>query len=91
MEYTLKNGQTITDEEVALMAGAYERGEWPGDPVGEVIVGCPRLSQEPTKTISFEVPASLAELVAKAAEKSGESQSSFLRKAARRAVDEVLV
>lgn len=82
MQYTLKSGKVITDEEIEAMAEAIESGELPGQWSGEVVVGRPRLADEPLDVISFKMPHSAAQAVKRAAEQEGISRSSFLRKAA---------
>lgn len=81
MEYTLKSGAVVTDDDLERIADAFERGEFPGKP-GKLVVGRPRLSHEPLEVISFKVPRSMAQTINRAAEATGESRSSFLREAA---------
>lgn len=81
MEYTLKSGAVVTDDDLARIADAFERGEFPGKP-GKIAIGRPRLSQEPLEVISFKVPHSMAQTINRAAKATGESRSSFLRDAA---------
>ena len=82
MEYTLKSGHVITDEDIEQMAQACEMGAYPGEPSGEVVVGRPRLSNEPLEVISFKVPRSLSQMISQAAENCGQTRSGFLRDAA---------
>lgn len=56
MEYTLRSGKVVTDEQIEAMAEAIEAGSLPGQWSGEVVVGRPRLADEPLDVISFKVP-----------------------------------
>lgn len=82
MEYTLKSGKVITDAEIEALAEAAETGSLPGQWSGNVVIGRPRLADEPLDVISFKVPHSAALAIKRAAEQEGESRSAFLRKAA---------
>ena len=90
MEYTLRSGKVVTDEEIEAMAEAIEAGSLPGQWSGEVVVGRPRLADEPLDVISFKVPHSAALAIKRAAEQEGESRSAFLRKAALDRAESVL-
>ena len=90
MEYTLKSGRTLTDEEIEEMARACEDGIYPGQPSGEVVMGRPRLSNEPLEVISFKAPRSLSRMISLAAESSGKTRSSFLREAALEKAEQTL-
>ena len=89
MEYTLRSGKVVTDEQIEAMAEAIEAGSLPGQWSGEV-VGRPRLADEPLDVISFKVPHSAALAIKRAAEQEGESRSAFLRKAALDRAESVL-
>lgn len=82
MEYTLKSGKIITDAEIEALAEAAETGSLPGQWSGNVVIGRPKLADEPLDVISFKVPHSAALAIKRAAEQEGESRSAFLRKAA---------
>ena len=109
MEYTLRSGKVVTDEQIEAMAEAIEAGELEqgialcGSGEGmtmtlnkhwgiraEVVVGRPRLADEPPDVISFKVPHSAALAIKRAAEQEGESRSAFLRKAALDRAESVL-
>lgn len=90
MEYTLRSGKVVTDEQIEAMAEAIEAGSLPGQWSGEVVVGRPRLADEPLDVISFKVPHSAALAIKRAAEQEGESRSAFLRKAALDRAESVL-
>lgn len=90
MQYTLKSGKVVTDEEIEAMAEAVASGELPGQWSGDVVIGRPRLADEPLDVISFKVPHSTAQVIKRAAEQEGESRSAFLRKAALDRVNSVL-
>lgn len=89
MEYTLKSGAKVTDEDLEHIAEAFERGEFPGKP-GKLVVGRPRLSPEPLEVFSFKIPRSMAHTINRAAEAAGESRSSFLRDAAMEKAERIL-
>lgn len=55
-----------------------------------MVVGRPRLADEPLDVISFKVPHSAALAIKRAAEQEGESRSAFLRKAALDRAESVL-
>ena len=84
MEYTLRSGKVVTDEQIEAMAEAIEAGSLPGQWSGEVVVG------QPLDVISFKVPHSAALAIKRAAEQEGESRSAFLRKAALDRAESVL-
>ena len=77
MEYTLRSGKVVTDEQIEAMAEAIEAGSLPGQWSGEVVVGRPRLADEPLDVISFKVPHSAALAIKRAAEQEGESRSAW--------------
>ena len=80
MEYTLRSGKVVTDEQIEAMAEAIEAGSLPGQWSGD----------EPLDVISFKVPHSAALAIKRAAEQEGESRSAFLRKAALDRAESVL-
>ena len=53
MEYTLRSGKVVTDEQIEAMAEAIEAGSLPGQWSGEVVVGRPRLADEPLDVIAL--------------------------------------
>ncbi|MDR1422220.1 MAG: hypothetical protein LBI64_05080 [Coriobacteriales bacterium] len=54
MSVTTKSGRILTDEMLDKMAEACERGEYPGTPVGEILVGRPLLFGEELKPVTFK-------------------------------------
>ena len=84
-----EDGTLVTDEMLEAMAKPWDEGKVPGKG-GKLRRGRPRLNDEPTQVLSFKVPCSLAEAIAKAATQSGESRSRFLREAAEQKVAAVL-
>ena len=98
MEYTLRSGKVVTDEQIEAMAEAIEAGvpadrrcaEGVGDNDTLPAFGRPRLADEPLDVISFKVPHSAALAIKRAAEQEGESRSAFLRKAALDRAESVL-
>ena len=77
MEYTLKSGKVMTDEDIRQMAEAIERGELPGSWSGEVIRGRPRLANEPLVTIPVKFPQSMVNQI----DARTNNRSDFIRKA----------
>ncbi len=80
-DYKTTNGYVLTNEEIAKRAAEWDEGTWDGHLV-ELRVGRPRLSDEPNANLSFKCPESGAELIARAAEKTGVKKSAFMRDAA---------
>ena len=80
MDYTLRSGKVVTDEQIEAMAEAIEAGSLPGQWSGEVVVGRPRLADEPLDVISFKVPHSAALAIKRAAEQEGARPSCARRR-----------
>lgn len=77
MEYRLKSGVVVTDEDIEKIAEAVAKGELPGKWSGDVVVGRPRLSNEPLVTVPVKFPESVvAQIDAKT-----NNRSDFIRKA----------
>ena len=91
MEYTLKSGKKLTDEDIKLISDAVENGDLDilGS-VGKIVVGRPRLSNEPLLTMTFKIPKSQANRISTACKQEGITRSDFLRKASIKRADEVL-
>ena len=77
MEYKLKSGAIITDEDIAGISEAIERGDLPGEWTGEVVVGRPRLSEERLITVPVKFPESVVAQI----DKRCSNRSEFIRKA----------
>ena len=77
MEFKLKSGKVVTDEEIRQMAEAIENGELPGAWSGEVVRGRPRLSNEPLVTIPVKFPQSVVDQI----DARTNNRSDFIRKA----------
>ena len=91
MEYTLRSGKVVTDEQIEAMAEAIEAGSLPGQWSGEVGWSAGRgWPSAALDVISFKVPHSAALAIKRAAEQEGESRSAFLRKAALDRAESVL-
>ncbi len=81
MDYRMKGGATLTDEDFERMAEDAEKGNYPGEP-GEWIVrpqGRPRLSNEELVTIAFKVPASERDALDRKAAEHSQTRSQYLR------------
>ncbi len=91
MEYTLKSGKKLTDEDIACLNEAIDAGDFTAlGKRGEIVVGRPRLSNEPLVTMTFKIPKSDANRIKNAYELVGTSRSEFLRRASISLADEVL-
>lgn len=77
MEYTLKSGRVVTDEDIERMAEAIGRGELPGDWSGDVVRGRPRMYGEPMVTIPVRFPASVVARIDELAD----NRSDYIRRA----------
>ena len=77
MEYRLKSGRVITDEEIELLSRQIEQGELPGGWTGEVTRGRPRISQERLVTVPVRFPESVVAQI----DKVSGNRSDFIRKA----------
>ena len=79
MSIITKKGNVLTDEVLDKMAEACERGEYPGTPTGEIIVGRPLMFGEEMKPVTFKETASkIVKINARAAELDL-SRSDYLR------------
>ena len=79
MPVTTKNGNFIIDEQLDEWAEACERGEYPGKPAGEVLVGRPLKFGEEMMPITFkETESRIVAINARAAELDL-SRSDYLR------------
>ena len=79
MSVITKKGNVLTDEDFERMAEACERGEYPGEPTGEIIVGRPLMFGEEMRPVTFkETVSKIAAINARAAELDL-SRSDYLR------------
>lgn len=69
----------FTSEEMDRIASTFERGDWPGSTT-RILVGRPRLCEEPMKSIAARVPSSLVLAFDAKASSCGETRSQRLRK-----------
>ena len=79
MSVTTKNGTILTEEELDLMAEACERGEYPGRPTGEILVGRPLKFGEEMFPVTFKDTASRIEAMNARAASLDLSRSDYLR------------
>lgn len=79
MEYELKNGATVTDEQLERMATEFESGEWEGH-LENVVLPVPK-PEEATKVETFRITSSRAAAVREAVKAHGISKSEFYRRA----------
>lgn len=69
----------VTDEQIEEWAEACERGEYPGKPTGEILVGRPLMFGEEMKPVTFkETTSKIAQINARAADLDM-SRSDYLR------------
>ncbi len=85
MNYIAENGKVLTDADFDRMAKEYEEGIWTG-PVGKVVMGRPRISDEDAKVVSFKLPVSRINAIDKLAKESGKTRSEILRDAVERVI-----
>ena len=83
MERIARDGTVLTDE----LAKEYEAGTWEG-PLGEVVMGRPRLFDEELETVSFRLPKSRVDALEAAAKHRGETKSDLFREAVDRFLEE---
>jgi hypothetical protein len=76
MDYRLKNGEILTDEEIEKESEEYEKSTWKGT-LEDVKVGRPTISGEALITISVSIPKSMLDMID---ERSGD-RSDFIRRA----------
>lgn len=87
MERIARDGTVLTDELLDEMAKEYEAGTWEG-PLGEVVMGRPRLFDEELETVSFRLPKSRVDALEAAAKRRGETKSDLFREAVDRFLEE---
>ncbi|MBW3094358.1 CopG family transcriptional regulator [Bifidobacterium sp. 64T4] len=83
MEYKLKGGVTLGDDDFERMSDQAAKGDYPGAP-GEWVVrpqGRPALSDEELVSITFKVPRSQRDALDAKAESCGKTRSQFMREA----------
>ncbi len=77
MEYQLKSGKIVTDEDIEAIAQDIENGKLPGKGWdGKVVTGRPRISAEPLVTVPVKFPAS----VVAAIDRKTDNRSEYIRK-----------
>ena len=92
MEYTLKSGKKLTEEDISMLSDAIENGELGMlGQRGEIVAGRPRLSSEPLVTFTFKIPQTDANRIGRVCEQEGITRSDFLRKASISMANELLV
>ena len=79
MSITTINGHVISDEQIEEWAEACERGEYPGKPSGEILVGRPLMFDEEMRPVTFKLPLSKVQAVNERAAELDLSRSDYLR------------
>ena len=69
----------VTEEQLEEWAEACERGEYPGKPTGEIIVGRPLMFGEEMKPVTFKVPVAKVDRINERAADLDMSRSDYLR------------
>lgn len=69
----------VTEEQIEEWAEACERGEYPGEPTGEIMVGRPLMFGEEMKPVTFKVPVAKVALINERAADLDLSRSDYLR------------
>ena len=67
----------VTDEQLDAWEEDASRGVFPGKPRGEVVIGRPRLADEPLRAITVTLPQSMVEDI----DRRTKNRSDFIRKA----------
>lgn len=71
----------VTSEQLDDWAGEYESDDWSQMRFGEVIVGRPRISDEPLDSITVKIPHSRAVALKRVQKEKGITKSDFVRSA----------
>jgi hypothetical protein len=79
MAIMTKGGQMLTDKMIEALGEACERGEYPGVPTGEIIIGRPRLFGEQLKPVTFKETEGKIAAIDKRAASLALSRSDYLR------------
>lgn len=69
----------VTEQQLDEWAEACERGEYPGKPTGEILVGRPLMFGEEMRPVTFKVPIAKAEQIGARAAELHLSRSDYLR------------
>lgn len=85
MQYTLDNGEVLTDDDIEREAAEYESGTWEGHLVN-LRIGRPPISSEELGTVTFKAPKSRIAAMERAAAERGMTKSQFMRRAMERAL-----
>ncbi len=75
-DYKLKNGQTLSDEEIEKESAEYENGTWKGS-LTDIKIGRPAIFREELVTVPVKFPKSMVEMI----DARSENRSDFIRKA----------
>ncbi len=69
----------VTGAQIEQWADAAERGEYPGIPSGEILIGRPLMFGEPLKPVTFKETPNVIAAIDKKAASLGQSRSDYLR------------
>uniref|UniRef100_A0A7C9NUH2 CopG family transcriptional regulator n=1 Tax=Muribaculaceae bacterium Z82 TaxID=2304548 RepID=A0A7C9NUH2_9BACT len=67
----------VTDEQLDAWEEDASRGVFPGEPRGEIVIGRPRLTDEPLRAVTVTLPQSMVEAI----DRQTKNRSDFIRKA----------
>ncbi len=76
MEYKLKSGYILTDEEIERRASEYESGKWKGT-LEDIKVGRPAVYDETLVTVAVKFPKSMVDMI----DEKSTNRSDFIRRA----------
>lgn len=71
----------ITSEQLDTWASEYENSDWSHMHFGEIIVGRPKISDEPLDSLTVKIPHSRAIAIKRIQQQTGMSKSDFVRRA----------
>ena len=74
----------VTAEQIATWSEECERGELPGEPVGDVVMGRPLLFGEELKSVGYKDTPAVIEAMDRKAKSQNKTRSEYLRDLVRR-------
>jgi hypothetical protein len=81
------DGKAVSDATFDEWAKEYEDSSWPGK-LGEVVMGRPRIHDEPLVSITVRMPKGQVRAIETMAKRKGQTRSEYLREVAAHAVME---
>lgn len=71
----------VTDDQLDVWASEYENPDWSHMRFGEIIIGRPRIADEPLESITVKIPHSRAVAMKRVQQEKGITKSDFVRQA----------